>query len=226
VNPTLYMHTWMRERYLSRHRFSVEQINKRVLLQYSNIEAEADEFARAEYERMGQHYPESDDGSAAEEAWQRGIEFHGLLSAMREEMRLAALAAIFQQWDKDLRSFLEHELVHDHPLAKAEELAWDQDGGSPIFILKAYGWDCGVEAFFEPLKVCRLIVNVYKHGKGRALNSIGRKYPQYLRPNHGRPRVYLDYSDLIVTPEQYAAFVEAIERFWQCFPERLYLTST
>ena len=69
MNPSLYMHTWVREQYLSRHRFFVEQVNKRVLSQYSNIEAEADEFARAEYERMGQHYPEGDDGSAAEEAW-------------------------------------------------------------------------------------------------------------------------------------------------------------
>ena len=139
---------------------------------------------------------------------------------------MAALAAIFQQWDKDLRSFLEREVVHDHPREKAEGLAWDEHGGSPFFILRAYGWDCSLEGFSEPLKVCRLIVNVYKHGKGRALNSIGRKYPQYLRPNHGRPRIYLDHSDLIVTPEQYGAFVEAIERFWLCFPERLYLSST
>lgn len=41
------------------------------------------------------------------------------------------------------------------------------------------------KSYFPKLDACRLVVNVYKHGKGTALNQLRSRYPEYLADPFG-----------------------------------------
>jgi hypothetical protein len=55
-------------------------------------------------------HPDDDGGEAADVARDAGDAYHGLLRELHQQMILASLAAMYHQWDKGLRDFLEHEL--------------------------------------------------------------------------------------------------------------------
>ncbi len=81
--------------------------------------------------------------------------------------------------------------------------------------------------WFPKLEACRLVVNVYKHGKGVSLDQLAARYPSYLQSplDNIFPPVYTDpdYQSLIVTAAQFQEFDDALAAFWREFPERLFL---
>ena len=50
--------------------------------------------------------------AAAETAHEHGLEFYMLLSNMKTQTSLGAMASLYHQWDKDFRDFMERELSH------------------------------------------------------------------------------------------------------------------
>ena len=104
-----------RQLILEKHDFYLDQFNARVLSQLRDIGGEADRLTNAEYERLGAL---PGDGSKsleeiAEEAMERGQTLYGLLSVLRKQMLLGALAGLYHQWDKELREFIEREIRCD-----------------------------------------------------------------------------------------------------------------
>lgn len=212
------------------HRFYVEQANKRLLSQFSNIEVEADKASdewlssRSEYFDPERH-DEADFYEAASEA---GIEFYELLSNMHTQTRLSVVAGMYYEWDKQLREWLTRELRHwansDHLIG----VVWSASFEKIVSLLEGVGWLIRKENFFKRLDACRLVVNVYKHGAGPALKRLERDYPQYI-PNPFPPptnalykSTYTDHAHLKVDEQQLQEFSEAIIQFWEGVPENIH----
>jgi len=76
--------------------------------------------------------------------------------------------------------------------------------------------------------MCRLVVNVYKHGDGRSLNELRSVCPEYLDDPFGGlsgefsdPK-YKDHTHLKVNDEQFQAFSDAILAFWRDVPNNVF----
>jgi hypothetical protein len=169
----LYMWSGERRMILERHDFYVAQVKARVFAQFQDLEGEAERYSDAEYDRLGSLPGDenSDMGAIAEAAIDRGQEFYSLLSDLKKQMLLGALAGLYHQWDKDLRDFVERELSHYFKSEAVMKIAWDPNVGNVFDVLKQFGWDCRVAPFFAKINACRLIVNVYKHGRAARSTS-------------------------------------------------------
>ena len=216
-----------RQLILEEHDFYLEQFSARVLSQLRDIGGEADRLTNAEYERLGAL---PGDGSKsldeiAEEAMERGQTLYGLLSVLRKQMILGALAGLYHQWDKELREFIEREIRSDIGSAEAARV-WELKGFQMIDLLAKIGWDCRSCPFIPRIEACGLIVNVYKHGRGRSLDELSQRFPEYLDDGFPEPpgrRSFVDHEWLSISEEQLKEIALALRSFWEAFPARLYL---
>lgn len=209
------------------HQFYVEQAENRLLSQFSNIEDEAHRASTEWLELRSKHFdPEwHDPADFYESALEAGVEFYELLSNMRNQTRLSVVAGMYYEWDKQLREWLVQELRHwanrDHVIAAV----WRADFNDIIDLLEGVGWLIRKESFFKVLDACRLVVNVYKHGAGPALNRLEQDYPQYIPNPFAAPKntlyrsTYTDHTHLNVNEQQLQEFSEAIVQFWEGVPE-------
>ena len=225
----------IKQRILQRHDFYVRQVREKVFVQFKDIESEAEAYTDKEYERIGSMPAASDDidmSVVAEWANDRGQEYYGLLSDLKKQMVLGALAGIYHQWDKDLREFIERELAHNYEKNHVLKIAWDPNIGNVFDILSQFGWDVRADDWFADIEACRLIVSAYKHGKGRSLDELAKLYPAYLKnvlnefgsifatANRSPGHDWLEVSD-----EQFESLAAALRMFWVEFPERLFLST-
>ncbi len=95
------------------------------------------------------------------------------LLSLREQTTLGALAGMYHQWEKELRTFIENELGHELSRQHALLLAWKKSRTiEDIFdLLQRFGWDCRAEPFYPVLESCRLVVNVYSMARGSRSTS-------------------------------------------------------
>ena len=168
-----------------------------------------------------------DMADVAEFAFDDSIRFSELLFELQRDMSLASVVAIYHQWEKALKQFLSRELRH---YAENPDVVWTTHTNDILEWLEERGWPFRSYDWFSVLDACRLIVNVYKHGKGPSLDKLKKKYPQYLdfpgdgdSDNGERDLTDLDHEDLHVTEENFDQFVEAVKQFWACFPSQIYL---
>ncbi len=226
--PQLDMTPDMKRWIFEAHDFYVAQINDRVVVQFQDMEGDADRYAQAEYERLGSRPSWGDDdmGSVAEHAHDNAVEYYRLLGDLKQSVILGALAGLYYQWEKQIRDFIQMELRHTMNMIDAEKFAWSRDIARIFDFLQEVGWDVRAEPFFSLVDACRLVVNVYKHGKGKSLNELDLKYPMYLRdPLAGL--IELERSSevhhewLSVSEEQFAKMAGGLRAFWEQFSERL-----
>ena len=145
-----------------------------------------------------------------------------MLAELHKQVILGALAGMYHQWDKDLREFLVRELRHTCT-DEIENSIWKPNIGEVFDLLKHFGWDCQAAAFFPALDATRLIVNAYKHGNGKALDDLSKKYPEYLDEYYREPDNSfrrLDHEMLTITEERFGQLADSVRLFWEAFPER------
>lgn len=233
AEPQLYMWSGVRELLLSRHDFYVEQVKKRVLGNFENMEEEANSVANEVYEHLGSspYYGDGDMSSAAETAFESGLEFFEMLLDMRTQTILGAVAALYHQWEKDLRGFLVKELSHTYNRDDVKRYCWSKNLSELFDLLKEFGWDVRSQNWFSLVEACRLIVNVYKHGSGPSLDKLTGVFPQYLKGPFDSIEeagwlASSDHENLSVTVEEFDEIAGALRSFWEQFPERLYSASS
>jgi len=218
-----------RQSLIKGHLFYVEQARKRLLSQFDDIEADADRAAEEWLEQSGQHFDPDrhDPGDFYEAANDIGIEFYGLLSDLREQTRLSVVAGMFHEWDKQLRDWLVREIHHWHRGNNVNMKVWSADFGQLTDLLESFGWNIRSADYYRKLDACRLVVNVYKHGKGKSLDDLKVDFPEYLddpfRALGGTlsSTDYRDHTHLKVSDDQFQAFSDAIVAFWRDVPENV-----
>jgi hypothetical protein len=211
---------------IKEHQFYVEQAQRRLLSQFADIEADAERAAEEWLEQSGQNFdPDRHDaGDFYEAAQDVGIEFYQLLSDMHEQTRLSVVAGMFHRWDKQLRDWLAREIQHWHSGHSAGTRIWSADFGQIAELLESFGWNVRSTDYFLTLDACRLVVNVYKHGKGKSLDDLRTVFPEYLEdPFDGAgggfsDAAYRDHTHLKVSDQQFRAFSDAIVSFWENVP--------
>jgi len=219
-----------REFLIAGHLFYVEQARKRLLSQFEDIEAEADKAAEEWLERSSRRFDPDrhDPGDFYEAANDAGIEFYGLLSEMRNQTSLSVIAGMFHEWDKQFRDWMVREIQHWHDGDAAALKVWSADFGQIAELLESLGWKISSTDYFRQLDASRLVVNVYKHGKGRSLEDLKQNYPEYLDdPFSGSGGAFSDvehrdHTHLKVSKDQFQAFSDAIVAFWQAVPENIF----
>lgn len=215
-----------RQSLLMEHGFYVEQAKKRLLSQFDNIGAEADQAAEGYLEEIRKYFnPDTHDPSDFyEAAHDKGMEFYGMLNDMRNNTRLGVVAGAFHQWDKKLRQWIVSEMRHWHRGEHSVRELWKQDFSQIMDLLASFGWDVRSIPLFERLDAMRLAVNVFKHGDGKSLEDLKERFPEYLlaesRTRHDVESLFehLDYTALQVTDDQIQVFFDAISAFWDSVP--------
>lgn len=228
----LYLSSDDRTQHLSLHTFYVEQMKTRILSQFDDLEEEAQRHGNATYERLGRlpGHGDIDMIGIAEVAYDEGLEHYLALSDLRKQVLLGGLAGMFHQWDKAVRQHLEYELRRDFDRDWIEREIWNSQLSKLINIFEKSNWPIKSLPCYSQIGALQLVVNVYKHGKGRSLSELSADYGEYvenplqkLMPNTA---LNLDHKDLTVTDDQFGEFADAIRDFWEAMPERLFLDIT
>ena len=230
IAPKIILIEPVRDIFLREHDFYVEQAKSRIFNNFKgeNIEKEA-EKAKEDFfkrEELEGHYGEDVDvADIAETAIEHGIEFGITLYEMKFQVILATLALMYHQWEKKLREFMEHELRFGYNNDELEKIFWKSNIDCLYDELERQGWYIRKEAWFPKIDACRLIVNVYKHGKGPALGKLKEKHPEYLKgvfdvgDFFGEcDEMLLSYEDLSITIEDFNEIADALRQFWVDFP--------
>ena len=111
----------------------------RVLDCFDNMEEEANRVAEEVYDRIGSAYSDGngDMAAAAETALEHGQEFYMLLSDMKTQTTLGAMASLYHQWEKDFREFMERELPDTYD--RDTKSVWRSDINKLFDTLKSSG---------------------------------------------------------------------------------------
>jgi hypothetical protein len=228
----LHMSGSIREYVIERHDFYVSEIKRRVLANFADVGSEARRAGEEEYARL-MHLPVSGDPEReppdlAEIANDLAQNHYMLLDGMREQTLLGALAGCFHQWDKELREFVDRELMHTVRSGKREKITWHQDWNVVFNVLKEFGWDPRASSSFAFLDAGRLVVNVYKHGKGPSLTKLAEKYPQYIHHplatfGVSLPDEHLKHDWVLISEAEFEEIAtKGMRQFWLDFPELMF----
>lgn len=218
-----------RQSLIDGHSFYVEQARKRLLSQFEAIEADADRAAEEWLQQSGQYFDPDrhDPGDFYEAARDVGIEFYRLLSDLREQTRLSVVAGMFHEWEKQLRDWLVREIQRWHSGTNVSTRVWSANFDEIAELLESFGWRVRSRNYYRKLDACRLVVNVYKHGKGKSFVDLNHDFPEYLddplKALGGAlsSTDYRDHTNLKVSNDQLQAFSDAIVAFWRDVPENV-----
>jgi hypothetical protein len=223
----LQMYDYIRRSIVARHTFFVREAKSRLLNRFEDIEGEAEHYQEEVWEaamRAPYYGDDPDMGSIAEDVSNAAAEHYMLLDDMRRQVRLSTLAAMFHQWDKELREYLDNELHHYIERKWIDKHIWNGKTVDLFDLFEQFGWSAKAQPLYPLIDACNVIVNVYKHGKGGALNRLHSEYPQYMSRlgfKSWTGTIFLDHKWLEVSDADFDAFAGAFEAFWREMPERL-----
>ena len=224
----LIFHMWrgVREGLIERHAFFVDEARMRLLAQFTeeSMKADADRHAEAWLAERAQNFnPERDDpGSNYEVAHDEGVGFYLSLEDLRSVTRLSIVAGMYHEWEKQLRDWLVRELMR---IARGEHLrkaVWMATVDQIFEFLESWQWPVKTRAYYRDLRLCHLVVNVYKHGGGTSLTELRKLAPELLGQRADQPLYLtsvLDHTHLTLDDQNIDRFSEAILAFWHDLPE-------
>ncbi|MGO7788384.1 hypothetical protein ACC703_12995 [Rhizobium ruizarguesonis] len=207
--------------------FYLNQADKRVLTQFGDLEEEAEQLARDEFNRMGQSAgPDADPGDYADAAWDRGINHFQMLTDLHNQLLLSVAAGLYHQWEKQLHEWLVEELNHSFPREIIGPAVWKANIDELLSLLRSLGWDSGALPCFDVIEECRLVVNVHKHGLGPSFDDLKERHPNHIGVTSqavaGGSLDFYDHTDLKITRDDLGRFYNALRDFWKAVPEHIY----
>jgi len=216
-----------RKCFIVEHEFYTEQANKRLLSQFQNMEAEADAYGQKWLNDVSPHFDPDrhDPGAFYEQAYDEICGFYQQLEAMQNRTRLGVVAAIFHEWDKQLRSWLIGEIHHWHRGEEIEKVVWRGDFNKIVDLLESFGYSIKTHGYYVSLNRCRLVVNAYKHGHGKSFDDIKSQYPEFVETFGATEPDFLKYADhnaLKIEEKHIEEFSNAIIKFWNNVPEDVF----
>jgi hypothetical protein len=215
-----------REMLIEQHEFYLAEARRRLLDQFQ------DDAMNAEAERHGEEWlfrlaGEGDPDSAYEQAIDRSADYYQSLATLRDATRLSIIAGMFHEWEKRLRDWLSIEFGHLGFREAMHQAVWKTNLEGVLDLFTLCGWPVRERPYWPDLELCRLVTNVYKHGRGPSFERLRELAPQLLG-NEGLIPAYfvsfLDYTSLTVTDGDIARFGAAITAFWRDVPENIFFS--
>ena len=220
---TLALYSWQRDDALSRLRVFRDEMLDRILPTFANIEQEA----RAHGESIFQaglskpSYGEGDEAGAAEEAEAAAqIHYTDLEQTLHTVINFAAATLYHAHWETPVRDWLSREApmfgASKTQLKKIETTKLDEIAS----YLAAQGWSFTGRPWFPALDELRLLANTVKHARGDSARALFAMRPKLFWPYNrmGEDEMIGNYvpdgTNLVVTPEDFASYAQAIESFW------------
>jgi hypothetical protein len=224
-------HFWIghRKKLIYEHEFYVTQAKERLFAQFAeeDLKKAANDHAQSTWEEMGQYFDPDrhDEGDFADTAYEAGIDLFLRLAEMRHDIRLSMLAAIYHQWEKELKDWLVREVGHWDRSESLKKRLWSATFVEILNLLKDIGLNVRAKPYYKTMDGARLVVNVYKHGEGTSLADLKKHYPHFLQVSVGSnslDRLDLelrDHTDLEFCLQHFDEVAAAISSFWRDIPE-------
>lgn len=211
------------EMFIAEHEFFWAQAKIRLLDQFSIASMESEARRRAD-EWLEEQAGEDDPDCVHERAIEIEIDFFQSLVDLCQATRLSVIASMFHKWEKQLRDWLTIEF-DNHGFGEAVHSAiWKASLDQLLDLFANCGWSVRERPYWNDLELCRMVTNVYKHGRGPSFDRLRVLAPHVLG-NDGDGQVhvlaFLDYATLTVTDEELSRFATAITDFWRDVPESI-----
>lgn len=215
---------FLRKMFIESHNFYVEESKKRFLGAFQEIDSELIEFEKSWVENNRPNFKgESEEvfAYATELATEDRLEN---LKLLKKQTIMSIIAGMYHKWEIQLRDWLIENVAREEEVYK--KLIWKENISFVFDFISAYGWEVKKEDFYKELNICRLLVNVYKHGNGESFDELLRNDYTYVDKNDNVPlskddKNYWHYSDLEISAEHIDLFSNTINKFWSNFPENL-----
>lgn len=218
-----------RQQRIAEHEFYVGEARRRLLDPFTDdaMRVDADRYVEEWLQRMGRWFdPERDDPTDHfDQAHDEQIAFYLRLDELRKTTRLSIIAGMYHGWEKQLRDWLTTEIRHLGPAVHLATELWRRPIDEIFDFMESWRWPLREAPYFEDLRVCNLVVNVYKHGNGRSLDELRHAAPALAGYISDKPeflRSALDHTDLTVEDEDLNRFSDAIVAFWHAVPENTF----
>ncbi len=221
-----YMDEPSKKYFITKHNFYIEQAEKRLLSQFSNIEEEAEKYRDEWQDKAGQNFDPDRHILADfyEQADDEGGEFYLMLKEMHNRTRMSVIAGMFHEWDKQLRSWLANEIRPWNDSNWVKKAVWKANFDNIIDLLEGVGCVIKPKEYYLSLDRCRLVVNAYKHGDGGAFDTLKQKHPEFIDNLGYSDNRYIedvDYTYLRAEAKHITEFSTAIIEFWRGIPHRI-----
>lgn len=235
AKPFFYMWGRNRENLISVHEFYVSEGKARLTAQFSDpqkLEVEADQLAEDWLAKASRHFnPDRHDPAAFyEQAHDESIDFYFALDNLGNTARLALIAGMYHQWERDLKKWLTSRdgTAYWGGGKVLQDAIWRADFGKLFELFEGAGLFTSPSPIKDKLDTCRLVVNTYKHGSGQSEANLLVKRPELFdrygirSQDAGMPwSTQGDYEDLYVGDNHIDEFSAAIVAFWKAIPENV-----
>lgn len=224
---TLGLYTWQRDEALTRLRVFRDQMVGRVFPAFANIEQEAREHGDAVFQQAlaGPIQPNIDESTLAEHAHEAAqLHYSDLEQVLQTSINFAAATIFHAHWETPVRDWLGREA----PMFGASKGQMKKIEGTKLddiaTFLASHGWSFAQAGWFSTLDELRLVANTVKHARGDSARALFERRPKLFWPyNIVGEDEYLgsaapDGTNLVITPEDFATYAEAVEAFWVAAP--------
>jgi hypothetical protein len=209
-----------------------EQLLRRVLPAFDDLETEAEQIANDEYARLGRMpaYDDSVDmGDLADVAQDAGIAHYEDFTSLRQGALNPVTAGLFHLWEQQRLQFYRREVLH--PLEEDDRKLFGWKAMNARFV--EYGVDVARLSSSKKINELRHVANVIKHTEGPSSDELLALRPDlFVHPlfrkeqgGRGHPagdvRMPLMGDDLYVTEEDLAVYTNAVQDFWEEFASAL-----
>ena len=191
---------------------------------FENIDKEAEEHGNEFFNNAcGHGDPESiDPGDFAEEAMDRAFKHWEFLNHGKYVLLASWHVALYEAFEQQLRSYLYKELSHDFNLSINHVFSKFNDMKKVLFL---YQINLASLNGLKQIDELRLLCNVIKHGEGASANDLRKKRPELIKMVNDIELLDLYNSSLLegvleISDKTLAEFGNAINDFWESFPER------
>jgi len=223
----------LRQLHIDEHNFYIVQAKKRLLSSFENLEEQAHEFADNWFHELNQQFNHEfcDRDAILERGYEESIEHYISLNNLKKQAYLSVLSGMFHQFDKAVRNWLAKEMEYISKNGENTRLAiWMKDFPELINLMDGLGYQISQSDFCKELLICHLVVNVYKHGRGKSFERLMENRPEYFTTKYDNQipedsrKWFISHDRLEIKDEEIELFSNAIVAFWNFIPENVYFS--
>ncbi len=216
---------FLRNMYVESHKFYVNESKRRFLGTFKNFESEMEAFETSWFDKNKIEF-EGESEQVFKYAAELAKEDHREnIKNLKQQTIFSIIAGMYHKWEIQLRDWLIENVALGEEREIFKKLLWKENISFVFDFISAYGWDVRNQDFYKDLNICRMLVNVYKHGNGSSFDELLRHDFTFIDEEDNIPlgvndQNYWHYTDVKISEEHIDKFSSAITSFWNKFPER------